>query len=215
MNRVIHAILSIALVMSVASSIHAADDQSKFTRVAPQYIAALADPTAKSGSGAETWGLWRLDPGPRGVPLTRYERLKEVGGVAPAQWTFDNADWWLEENGRIMEKPTFPLAAGRYLVTGGREVTAALTVLPPDKDGHQRWQLSDGATLYDVTHLGCRSARYTPASGQNSCSPAKAPRDAFRVAPGRPMPAVEGCHKQDYAVLIVIGVANDRPTASK
>jgi hypothetical protein len=32
---------------------------------------------------------------------------------------------------------------------------------------------------------------------------------AFPVAPGGPMPAVEGCHKQDYEVLIVIGMAVD------
>jgi hypothetical protein len=30
---------------------------------------------------------------------------------------------------------------------------------------------------------------------------------AFPVAPGGVMPPVEGCNKQDYAVLIVIGVA--------
>jgi len=37
-----------------------------------------------------------------------------------------------------------------------------LTIHPKDKDGNERWELADGATLYDVTHLGCRSARYTP-----------------------------------------------------
>jgi hypothetical protein len=31
-------------------------------------------------------------------------------------------------------------------------------------------------------------------------------KTAFPVAPGRAMPPVEGCQKQDYAVLIVIGV---------
>jgi len=193
----------------------AGPDLSKFTRVAPQYIAALAEPNATSGTGAESWGLWRVDPGPRGVPLSSYERLKEVGGVAPAHWTFDGRDWWLEEHGLIMEKPAFPLHAGKYVVTGDRETTAVLTVHPPDKDGHQRWELSDSAKLYDVTHLACRSARYTPANGQNSCSPANAPRSAFRVAPGRPMPPVEGCNKQDYAVLIVIGVAPENVTATK
>lgn len=32
-----------------------------------RFISALGDPTASSGQGAETWGLWRDDPGPRGV----------------------------------------------------------------------------------------------------------------------------------------------------
>jgi hypothetical protein len=59
-----------------------------------------------------------------------------------------------------------------------------------------------------VTHLGCRSARYTPAGGEGSCTPAKAPKSAFPVSEGGPMPAVEGCRKQDYLVLIVIGVAD-------
>jgi hypothetical protein len=43
--------------------------------------------------------------------------------------------------------------------------------------------------------------------GDGSCSPEQAPRDAFRVSPGAPMPPVPGCNKQDYAVLFVIGVA--------
>jgi hypothetical protein len=146
------------------------------------------------------------------VPLNLYHRLMEVGGIAPANWEFDSKDWWLEEHGLIMEKPTFPLHPGRYLVTGGRDVTAVLTVHRPDKDGHQRWELSDGATLYDVTHLACRSARYTPASSTKAWSPANAPQSAFRVAPGLPMPPVEGCNKQDYAVLIVLGVAGDNST---
>ena len=48
-------------------------------------------------------------------------------------------------------------------------MTTVLTIQPKDKDGNQRWELSDRATLYDVTHLGCRSARYTPATANNSC----------------------------------------------
>jgi hypothetical protein len=208
MRDMLRAIAAIATMMLLAPALHGAGaDQTKFTRVAPQYIAALGDPGAKAGDNAQSWGLWRVDPGPRGVPLHLYQRLMEVGGVAPANWKFDSRDWWLEENGRIMEQPTFPLAAGQYLVTGDREATAVLTVHPPDRNGDQRWELGDGATLHDVTHLGCRSARYTPAASSNACSPANAPRAAFRVAPGRPMPPVEGCNKQDYAVLIVIGVA--------
>jgi len=81
-----------------------------------------------------------------------------------------------------------------------------LTIHPPDKNGDRRWELDKGATLYDVTHLACRSARYTPAAVGGSCSPANAQKTAFPVAPGGAMPPVEGCKKQDYAVLIVIGV---------
>jgi hypothetical protein len=192
-----------------------AKDSTKFRRIPTQYIAALGDPGANSGTGAQSWGLWEVDPGPRGVRLERYERLKAAGGVAPARWTFDSRDWWLEEHGLIMEKPTFPLAPGKYLVTGDREVTTVLTVHPRDKDGNQRWELGDGAKLYDVTHLACRSARYTPAVRSNACSPAKAPKTAFPVAPGRVMPPVDGCNKQDYAVLIVIGVAVENATAKR
>jgi hypothetical protein len=73
---------------------------------------------------------------------------------------------------------------------------------------HPTWGASfaDGATLYDVTHLGCRSARYTPATGNNSCSPENVRTTGFPVNPGEAMPAVNGCRKQDYAVLIVIGL---------
>ena len=174
-----------------------------------QYIAALGAPGATSGVGADSWGLWRLDPGPRGVELTSYETLKADGGVAPAQWKFDGSDWWLEEHGLIMEQPEFPLPPGKYVVTGGRETTALLTVHAKGDDGVQRWELDQGATLYDVTHLRCRSARYTPAAGGESCSPAKARMSAFPVEPGAAMPPVEGCSKQDYEVLIVIGMMED------
>lgn len=215
MRHVLPAVALIGMMMAFAPPIHGAGaDQTKFTRVAPQYIAALGDPAANSGNNAQAWGLWRVDPGPRGVPLNLYQRLMEVGGVAPANWKFDSRDWWLEEHGLIMEKPIFPLGPGRYLVTGDREVTSVLTVHRPDKDGNQRWELGDGAKLYDVTHLACRSARYTPATSQNACSPANAPRAAFQVAPGRPMPPVDGCDKQDYAVLIVIGVAAESADAT-
>ena len=190
--------------------VHAAGvDFSKFKRIEPQYIAALGDPGAKSGSGAQSWGLWDKDPGPRGCKLDRYPELKATG-VAPAQWKFDAKDWWLEEHGLIMEKPTFPLPAGQYLVTGDREVMTVLTIHPKDKDGNQRWELADGATIYDVTHLGCRSARYTPMASHDSCSPDKVPATSYPVRPGVAMPVVNGCHKQDYAVLIVVGLPATR-----
>src|SRR6201996_4591433 len=108
-------------------------DLSKFKRIDPQFIAALGDPKATSGNDAQSWGTWSQDPGPRACKLDHYDQLKAAGGVAPAQWKFDPSDWWLEEHGFIMEKPTFPLAAGKYLVTGDRKVTTVLTVHPKDK----------------------------------------------------------------------------------
>lgn len=102
--------------------------------------------------------------------------------------------------GLIMESPDFSLKPGRYLVTGAREVTTGLTVEP---DG--RWKLDKG-TLYDVTHLPCRSARYNPISEKGSPSSAN-PRD-FPVRPGAEMPPIPGTDKQDYAVLFVIGEAS-------
>jgi len=166
-----------------------------------QFLAALGNPTASEGSNARDWGLWTLDPGPRGVWLSDY-KSQLAGGPhqAPAGWKFDSNDWWLEEHGLIMESPYFPVPAGRYLVTGGRLVTTGLTIRP---DGS--WKLDSG-TLQDVTHLPCRSARYTPdPSASVEGSPLTAnPRD-FPVAPGAKMPAVPGCNQQDYAVLFVVG----------
>lgn len=207
-RRVLLPVLGLLGLLTSPRSSTAAEpkEEMKFKRISTQFIAALGDPKASSGSGAETWGLWRLDPGPRGVRLSGYERLKSNGGVAPAQWKFDGADWWVEEHGLIMEKPEFPLSPGRYIVTGDREVTTVLIVHAKDATGAQRWELEDGATLYDVTHLPCRSARYTPATAGGACSPEQARQDDFPVTPGAPMPAIAGCSKQDYAVLFVIGV---------
>jgi hypothetical protein len=206
-------LLSVGLLLVLAISMQPvqANEQSAttFQRIPTQFIAALGDPNASSGNGAQSWGLWSKDPGPRGVRLKNYDQLQADGGVAPAQWKFDQGDWWLEENGLIMEQPDFPVPPGRYIVTGDREMVAVLTVHPADGNGERRWELDKGAKLYDVTHLPCRSARYTPIAGSNSCSPARADQTAFRVRPGAPMPEVEGCNKQDYAVLFVIAVAVD------
>jgi hypothetical protein len=92
------------------------------------------------------------------------------------------------------------------MVTGGRAITTVLTVDAMAKNGTQRWALDD-ATIYDVTHLRCRSALYTPGAAAGPCSPAKAQKAAFPVRPGAPMPPVEGCNKQDYSVFIVVAVA--------
>lgn len=169
-----------------------------FQRIPTQFIAALGDPDSNTGSGDQEWGIWEKDPGPRGVWLSDYTTKLADGQAAPAGWRFDPNDWWLEEHGLIMESPQFPLKAGRYLVTGGRWVT---TVLSVGEDG--RWELDDGK-LYDVTHLPCRSARYHPSAPNGG--PLTARASDFPVQPGAEMPAVDGCSKQDYAVLFVIGV---------
>ncbi len=207
MRRACLATALLGTITIVAQAMDAAGGgQTKFRRISTQYIAALGNPDASSGNGAQLWGLWPLDPGPRGVKLNRYQSLKDASGIAPARWKLDETDWWLEEHGLIMEPPTIPLPPGKYVVTGARKVTAVLTIHPADSRGDRRWELDQGATLYDVIHLACRSARYTPVTG-NSCSPANAKQTAFPIAPGGAMPPVEGCTKQDYAVLIVIGMS--------
>ena len=168
----------------------------------------MGDPKASSGDGAEDWGLWRDDPGPRGVYLRDYDRrVLSNGNVAPAGWTFNPSDWWVEEHGLIMSTPEpLPrkgydkgtkavLPEKRYVVTGDRSVTTILTVR---EDG--KWELEKG-TLYDVTHLPCRSAAYRG----KTCAPKNANSADFPVRPGAEMPKIEGCSKQDYAVLFVLG----------
>ncbi|MGD2166622.1 MAG: hypothetical protein PVF63_00860 [Gammaproteobacteria bacterium] len=177
---------------------------TEFRRIRTQFIAALAADDATAGSNAHEWGLWRLDPGPRGVRLDAYSSMEAAGNRAPAGWKFDPSDWWLEEHGLIMEAPEFPVPPGRYLVTGDRETVSVLTVHRPDDNGAQAWELSDGANIYDVTHLRCRSARYTPATHGGTCGPAQAKQSDFPVRPGNAMPPVAHCSKQDYAVLLVI-----------
>ena len=116
----------------------------------------------------------------------------------PHGWTFDVQDWWLEEHGLIMEKPEIPIAPAKYLlqVLNGAK-TGSGAVLTIGAGG--KWALGGGVTLYEVTHLPCRSARY--AGG----TPAQANAADFPVTPGAEMPAVSGCSKVDYAVLFVVG----------
>src|SRR5262249_45868081 len=95
----------------------------------------------------------------------------------------------------------------KYVVTGDREVTTVLTIHPADAAGDSRWELGDDATLYDVTHLPCRAARYTSPTGEGS--PANAQQSAFPVAPGATMPPVPGCEQKDYAGILVIAVGTD------
>ncbi|KAJ1452507.1 hypothetical protein M885DRAFT_526866 [Pelagophyceae sp. CCMP2097] len=194
-RRLFAVALASALPAALVSALPA-DAAAQFERVSPlQFIAALGDGSASSGGGAQDWGLWRKDPGPRGVRLAGSPRLAK-SGKADAGWTFDARDWWLEEHGLIMERPA-PLPPGEYVVTGDRAVT---TVLKIDDAGN--WKLKEG-TLYDVTHLPCRSARYTG----ESCSPESARQADFPVTPGAVMPLVPGCAQVDYAVLFVVGRA--------
>ena len=194
--------LATAALAAAAPSARAAEG---FRSVPVEFIAALADPGATRGTGAETWGLWSVDPGPRGVRLHALDSLLAANGVAPAGWSFDPGGWWLEENGLIMEAPAVGLAPGRYLVTGNRKTQAILTIHPRNAEGRQDWELSGGATLYDVTHLRCRSARYTPEAAGQACTPAAARQSDFPVTPGAEMPPVPGCAKQDHAVVFIIG----------
>ena len=81
-------LLSVGSLMLAAGlqPVHASGaDFSKFTRIEPQFIAALGNPGAKSGDGAQSWGFWSQDPGPRACKLDHYDQLKAAGGVAPAQ----------------------------------------------------------------------------------------------------------------------------------
>lgn len=181
------------------------------TRIIPietQYIAALGEASATRGTNAETWGLWVLDPGPRGVRLTQSSALL-VSRIAPAGWALDINDWWVEEFGRVMEKPVFPVPPGRYVVTNGQFTRAILTVQDKDADGHMAWELSDNTSLIHVTHLGCRAGRYRPEMAGAVCTPGNMAPEQFPVAAGAAMPPVKGCSKQDYQVLIVIGMVEE------
>jgi hypothetical protein len=199
-TRLICAIRRLVLAVLAMTAGSAAYAEAAFVPGNTQYIAALGNPAATTGTDAATWGFWAVDPGPRGVWTRDYAALIANAGVAPDGWQLDPAAWWLEEHGLIMESPAFPLPPGQYVVTGGREVTSVLTIAA---DG-TTWSLADGASLYDVTHLGCRAALYTATSGQ-SCTPDKTPTDVFPMRPDIAMPMVDGCQKQDYQVLIVIG----------
>ncbi len=197
-------VASYSLVQSSGAFAAMPSDMQRLPRT--QFIAALGDPKASEGTIAEdgSWGIWPVDPGPRGVWLRNYKKeilQSETKYRAPAGWTFDPNNWWLEEHGLIMEAPDFPLKEGKYLVTGGRKVTTTLTV---EKGG--KWKLDEG-TLFDVTHLPCRSARYQPISGgeEGAGTPTAANPKDFPVTPGAIMPSVPGARQQDYAVLFVIG----------
>jgi len=202
-SLILAALLALGLVPAASKA------DTHYTPVATQYLAVLGDKTATSGTGAESWGIWTVDPGPRGVRLSSFDALLAAGGKAPAGWSMDPQDWWLEEHGLIMEEPSFPVPPGRYVVTGGREMQAVLTVEAADASGAQAWSLDSGATIYDVTHLRCRAARYTPLDAGQSCSAKSVNPGFFPMEIGTAMPVVEGCRQLDYQVLIIVGMVTD------
>jgi hypothetical protein len=116
LSRIRLVVLTPALLL-IAGPAHA---EATFACIPTQYIAALGDQQASSGTDAKTWGLWAIDPGPRGVDVEDYADLVANAAVAPDGWTFDPTAWWLEEHGPIMEAPSFPLPAGQCVVTVGR-----------------------------------------------------------------------------------------------
>src|ERR1700722_1192371 len=88
------------LALGLQQPVHASGvDLSKFKRVEPQYIAALGDPKATAGNGAQSWGFWNQDPGPRACKLDHYDQLKAAGGGGPAQGEFDPSEWRWGEHG--------------------------------------------------------------------------------------------------------------------
>lgn len=208
LNR--RSVLSMALGTVGALSVPSAFGQVYYQRIPSQYIAALADPTATAGNNAETWGWWDRDPGPYGVPLSFYDRLQQMGGRGPGGWGFDIDDWWLDENGILMEPPKFPMPTGQFYVTNGEGSYALLTVEEADEAGHKAWSL-DRLAIADVTHGPCRSGRYRPVGEAGTCSPERADREAFPLPLGDQPIEVEGCDMKVYEVLIIFGLPADPP----
>jgi len=98
-----------------------------------------------------------------------------------------------------MENPVVPLPNGRYQLAWlngapNYDMSIILTI------NGDKWSLDKSHTLYEVTHLPCRSAVY------KGCSPKGIDMNDFPVKPGAVMPAVTGCKKTDYAVLFITGL---------
>jgi hypothetical protein len=149
-------------------------------------------------------GHCKVSRQPRRHVLEKSDYRQGLRILSEGDWRVKNSDKRRSRNGSNANAITSvcdcPLAGAIHRV---EQFSLAI------KDGDKRWELDDGATLHDVTHLPCRSGRYTPATSDSACSPAKALKTAFPVTPGGPMPPVAGCNKQDYAILFVIGVAVD------
>lgn len=61
---------------------------------------ALGDPKASRGASAGAWGIWRVDPGPRGVRLSNYNKLASSGGACDGMLQH-LVDVFASESGRI------------------------------------------------------------------------------------------------------------------
>ena len=211
MNR--RRFLTTALGTMGALAVPPASGQLYYQRTPTQYIAALADPSATSGNNAETWGWWSRDPGPFGVPLSYYDRIQQMGGRGPGGWGFDLDDWWLDENGILMEPPEFPMPAGAFYVTNGEGSYALLTVSDADDGGHKAWSLNR-LNIGGVTHGPCRAGRYSPVGATGTCAPDIIDQAIFPLPLGAEPPAVRGCNMVEYEVLIIFGVPVDPPEAA-
>ena len=189
--------ITLALFASAAMSCHA------------QYIAAdpgMSQSALSEGDGALKWGLWRTDPGSTGVGPGRaaYAALQQ-SGVAPSGWRLNASAWWAEEHGLVMESPD-ALAPGAYALAWLNNRPSGFTGAVTLTVTGDRWALDSGATLHDVTHLPCRSARYTPERvSMYACTPEEllVAQPPFPVTPGASMPHVPGCVATDYAVLFI------------
>eukprot|EP00913_Durusdinium_trenchii_P035614 g33327.t2 len=85
-----------------------------------------------------------------GVRLKNFPKRLAETGEAPAGWSFDQADWWLEEHGLIMEQPE-ALPPGKYEVTGDREVTTTLTIYPKERERRQQRPATMGIGQWSQT----------------------------------------------------------------
>jgi len=144
----------------------------------------------------------------RCVALGRFPQLLKSGGVAPDGWKFDSQDWWLEEHGLIMEPPQFPAGSGRYLVTGERELVTSLTIHPsgrPERRPPLGTRRPRHAVRRDTPGLP-RSALHTR-HGRQIMPASQGTTGGISGGARGNMPPSPGCAQQDYAVLIVIGVA--------
>merc|ERR1712032_948875 len=80
---------------------------AEFSWVPTQFIAAdpgMLSAKKNSGTGASKWGIWRKDPGPRGVRFSK-DSPGELNRLiaskkAPSGWSFNSNEWWLEEHGQ-------------------------------------------------------------------------------------------------------------------
>ena len=130
----------------------------RWISVAGHYLAAdpgMAHSGDTDGTGATAWGIWRTDPGNNGVLFRDIPTLEGTGFSPSAytnHWKFKPEEWWVEEHGMIMPAPEH-LPAGKYKVVWLNRQRYPSHRLPEGgvvlTVTHDRWTLSDGATLHD------------------------------------------------------------------